>query len=84
MNKFLFKSTDADLQKILINKLETIQKEQRHARADLAYLIRHMNELVNNQSLQKQVDQFFEEDKENIPEVEDDRYNRDKDNTESS
>ncbi len=51
-----------DLQKIVINKLETIQKEQRHQRADLAYIIRHINRTGVDQQLQKQVDQYFEED----------------------
>ncbi len=69
MNKFLFKSNDSDLQKIIFNKLDMVLAEQRHQRSDLSMLIRLSEKISNNQNLQKQVDEYFDEDdKENIPE----------------
>ncbi len=64
MKNFIFKSHE-DFHKILFNKLETIQSEQKHARIDLAYIIRCLNKLSTesvDQQLQKQVDQYFEDD----------------------
>ncbi len=70
MNKFLFKSSqDSDFQK-LINKLDMILTEQRHQRSDLASLLRLQTNLINSTNLQKQVDEFFEDSENNIPEVE--------------
>ncbi len=64
MKNFIFKSSErtTDLQKMFVNKLEAIQSEQRHARADLAYIIRHINRTTVDENLQKQVDQYFEDD----------------------
>ncbi len=71
MTKFLFKSnSQSDLSKNIINKLEMLLVEQRHQRSDLALLTREQNKLINSLNLQKQVDEYFDEDKENIPEVE--------------
>ncbi len=70
MNKFLFKSNPSDLQKIYINKFDMILSEQRHQRSDLSILIRMMNKLINSTNLQKQVDEFFDDSENNIPEVE--------------
>ncbi len=69
MKNFIFKSHE-DFHKIVFNKLVTIQDEQRHQRVDLAYLIRQVNKIINDMNLQKQVDEYFDEDKENIPEDE--------------
>ncbi len=70
MNKFLFKSNlTSDLSKNIINKLDMLLAEQRHQRLDLSTLLRQMNLMYNALALQKQVDDYFEEDKENIPEV---------------
>ncbi len=69
MNKFLFKSTNADLSKNVINKLDMILAENRHQRSDLALIIHVVNKLLSSANLQKQVDEYFEEDKEDIPEV---------------
>ncbi len=45
--------------------------EQRHQRCDLDGISRILAELIHNKDLQKQVDDYFDEDdKENIPEVE--------------
>ncbi len=71
MNKFLFKSNDSDLQKMLINKLDMLLAEQRHQRADLSHITRLLRVYETEFKLQKQVDEFFEDgDKENIPDSE--------------
>ncbi len=62
MNKFLFKSTDADFQKLIFNKLEMLLAEQRNQRHDLRILQQTVNKLVTDENLQKQVDNFFEKD----------------------
>ncbi len=69
MKNFIFKS-EADFHKIVFNKLDMILDEQRHARSDLAYIIRHLNRILANENLQKQVDQYFEDKPEDIPEEE--------------
>ncbi len=60
MKNFIFKS-EADFHKIVFNKLDVIQSEQRHARQDLALLIRMITSINNSLNLQKQVDEYFEE-----------------------
>ncbi len=72
MKNFIFKS-DADFHKILFNKLDMILAENRHQRNDLAIILSQMSKLINASSLQKQVDEFFEDSKEDIPEVESER-----------
>ncbi len=71
MNKFLFKSNlQSDLSKNIINKLDMLLTEQRHQRSDLSILISKMTTIYNALALQKQVDDYFDDDdKENIPEV---------------
>ncbi len=69
MKNFIFKS-EADFHKIVFNKLGTIQNEQIHARQDLGQIIRGLQLLINDQNLQKQVDEFFDDEPEHIPEVE--------------
>ncbi len=72
MKNFIFKS-DADFHKILFNKLDVVLTEQRHQRSDLSILLSKMTKIYNALALQKQVDDYFDdEDKENIPEVKDD------------
>ncbi len=69
MKNFIFKST-SDFHKILFNKLDMILAENRHQRNDLAIILSGISKLLNNSNLQKQVDEYFdEEDKEDIPEV---------------
>ncbi len=68
MNKFLFKSTDADFQKLIFNKLDILLAEQRHQRHDLKIITVGINKLLTDQNLQKQVDEYFDEDSEHIPE----------------
>ncbi len=72
MKNFIFKSPQ-DFHKIVFNKLDMLLAEQRHQRSDLSTLLRQMNLIYNALALQKQVDDYFDdEDKENIPEVEKD------------
>ncbi len=71
MKNFIFKS-DADFHKILFNKLDMLLAEQRHQRSDLSILLSICKQLLNSTNLQKQVDEYFDEDKEDIPEVEKD------------
>ncbi len=71
MKNFIFKS-EADFHKIIFNKLDMLLAEQRHQRSDLSILISKMTTIYNALALQKQVDEFFEEDKENIPDSEKD------------
>ncbi len=71
MKNFIFKS-EADFHKIIFNKLDMLLAEQRHQRSDLSILISKMTTIYNALALQKQVDKFFEEDKENIPDSEKD------------
>ncbi len=69
MKNFIFKSQQ-DFHKIVFNKLETIQKEQRHARQDLGDILRMIQVLINDDNLQKQVDDYFERDEETSPQTE--------------
>ncbi len=69
MKNFIFKS-EADFHKIVFNKLEMLLGEQRHQRSDLALLIREQNKIINSLNLQKQVDDYFEDDEKDIPEKE--------------
>ncbi len=71
MKNFIFKS-ETDFHKIIFNKLDMLLAEQRHQRSDLSILISKMTTIYNALALQKQVDEFFEEDKENIPDSEKD------------
>ncbi len=66
MNKFLFKSTDADFQK-LFQLLDTIQKNGLYCTYRIDSLLKNFEKILNDKGLQKQVDQYFE-DSENIPE----------------
>ncbi len=72
MKNFIFKS-EADFHKIVFNKLDMILTEQRHQRNDLSILLSQMSKIYNALALQKQVDDYFgDEDKENIPDSEND------------
>ncbi len=67
MKNFIFKSPQ-DFHKIVFNKLDMILAEQRHQRADLATIERILCRYLNDEKLQKQVDEYFD-DTEDIPEV---------------
>ncbi len=66
MKNFIFKS-DADFHKILFNKLDMMLTEQRHQRIDLSKLLSKINVIGNTIALQTQVDDYFDKDKEDIP-----------------
>ncbi len=70
--KFDFsKSTAADLQnKLQLNKLDIINKNILYITHVVDKISIIVNELKNSSNLQKQVDEYFDEDKEDIPEVE--------------
>ncbi len=70
MNKFLFKSADADFQK-LYQSIETLQKNVLYITYRMDSLIKDMKTLVNDKGLQKQVDEYFEEDNPQPPEADD-------------
>ncbi len=70
MKNFIFKS-EADFHKIVFNKLDTIQTEQRHNRSDISMVLHMLNKLVVNLNLQKQVDDYFDDKEQDIPEDED-------------
>ncbi len=51
---------------------ELVLTEQRHQRADLATIKRQLHQIISDTGLQKQVDSYFDKDKEDIPEVDND------------
>ncbi len=63
MKNFIFKS-EADFHKIVFNKLDMLLAEQRHQRSDLQILLRKTQAVYNALALQKQVDEYFDEDDE--------------------
>ncbi len=72
MNKFLFKSTDADLSKILL-LLETIQKNGLYCTYRIDSLLKNFDKLLTDKSLQKQVDEYFE-DEETSPQTDSEEH----------
>ncbi len=60
MTNFIFKSQG--LIKNVDNKLEMIQSELRQQRQDNVQILYLINKLLVNKNLQKQVDQYFEDD----------------------
>ncbi len=70
MKNFIFKSSEEDsgLIKNLFNKLDMLLDEERHQRMDLANINRLLGLLVTDRKLQKQVDDYFEDDSKDIPE----------------
>ncbi len=66
MTNFIFKSQG--LIKNIDNKLEMIQSELRHQRQDNVQIIYLVNKILNAKRLQKQVDDFYDEDTKDIPE----------------
>ncbi len=59
MKNFIFKSSDADLQK-MFQLLETIQKNVLYSTYRTDSVLKKINELVNDKGLQKQVDAYFD------------------------
>ncbi len=70
MKNFIFKSTDADLQK-MFQLLETIQKNGLYCTYRIDSLLKNFDKLLTDKSLQKQVDDYFE-DSEHIPDSKED------------
>ncbi len=66
MKNFIFKSTDADLQK-MFSILDTIQKNGLYCTYRIDSLLKNFEKLLTDKNLQKQVDQYFEDEKD-IPE----------------
>ncbi len=66
MKNFIFKSTDADFKK-MFSIIETIQKNCLYTTYRLDTLIKEIHELTTDKGLQHQVDQYFEDDRNNIP-----------------
>ncbi len=60
MTNFIFKSQGT--YKKLCQKLEIIQNELRHQRQDNIQILFLLNKLLTDKNLQKQVDQYFDED----------------------
>ncbi len=69
MKNFIFKS-EADFHKIVFNKLDMVLAELRHQRQDNVQILFLLNKLIVNNNLQKQVDEYFEDDEKDTPEVE--------------
>ncbi len=64
MKNFIFKSTDADLQK-MFTILDTIQKNVLYLTYRTDTILKTLNKAVTDKSLQKQVDEYFESDNDN-------------------
>ncbi len=60
MKNFIFKSTDADLQK-MFQLLETIQKNGLYCTYRIDSLLKNFEKLLTDKGLQKQVDAYFED-----------------------
>ncbi len=60
MNKFLFKSTAADLSK-MFSTLETIQKNVLYLTYRIDSILKNTNKMVIDKHLQSQVDEYFED-----------------------
>ncbi len=59
MKNFIFKSTDADLQK-MFQLLETIQKNGLYCTYRIDSILKNFEKLLTDQKLQHQVDEYFE------------------------
>ncbi len=67
MKNFIFKSNDSDLQKMFQLQV-TIQKNVLYITHRVDLIIRELKELNTDKSLQHQVDDYFEDDQNDIPE----------------
>ncbi len=61
MKNFIFKSTDADLQK-MFSILETLQKNIIYITYRVNAVLKSVKTMETNKGLQKQVDAYFEDD----------------------
>ncbi len=70
MKNFIFKSTDADLQK-MFQYLETLQKNMLYVTYRIDTILKTVVSTENSRKLQKQVDDYMDsEDSKHIPEEE--------------
>ncbi len=60
MKNFIFKSTEADLQK-MFQYLETIQANLLYTTHRVDYLIKEVKKAAHDKDLQKTVDKYFDE-----------------------
>ncbi len=67
MKNFIFKSNESDLQK-MFQSIETIQKNVLYCTFRIDMILKKITSLETDKGLQKQVDEYFEEDSEHIPE----------------
>ncbi len=72
MKNFIFKSTDADLQK-MFRLLDTIQQNGLYCTYRIDSLLKNFEKLLTDKSLQKQVDEYFE-DEETPPQTDSDEH----------
>ncbi len=63
MKNFIFKSNESDLQK-MFQSIETIQKNVLYLTYRMDTCLKLLNKLTVNTGLQKQVDEYFEDDTE--------------------
>ncbi len=70
MKNFIFKSSDPDLQKIF-SIIENVQRNIVYITYKVDAILKLVKEQNTDVGLQKQVDAYFDEDSEHIPEVED-------------
>ncbi len=71
MKNFIFKSTAADLQKIvpiLVTKLELMNKNIIYVTYQVDKILKIEQEKMTDTKLQKQVDDYFDDDSKDIPE----------------
>ncbi len=78
MNKFLFKSTDADFQK-LYQFLMTINKNVLYLTRQTDLCVKWLKEMNHDDNLQQQVDKYFERGEDSEPGLEDSRNKEDND-----
>ncbi len=67
MKNFIFKSSEADLQK-MFQLLETIQKNVLYCTYRLDWLYKHSGEWLVDKALQKQVSDYYPPGDEGVPE----------------
>ncbi len=71
MNNFIFKSSKGLIKnssESLGNRLDMILAEQRHQRSDLQDVLKMIQKLLIDKHLQMQVDEYFQDNPQNIPE----------------
>ncbi len=74
MNRFIFKSANGLIKNSsanLENLLNILLREQRHQRSDLKDIKLMINKLIINEHLQQQADEYFKEEDELPPDLED-------------